>query len=142
MEQSLYAAEGITIVGIKFVDNQPTLDLLEAKATGIFSMIDEEISVPKGSDESFLQKVFSRHVVEGKHPNCLRPKGKDCKDTSRNFGILHYAGPVFYNISSFLEKNKDQLHVDILSVLRTSSSPLLKRMFPAPVEETNGRLVV
>jgi hypothetical protein len=29
MEQALYEAEGITIPGTAFVDNQPTLDLLE-----------------------------------------------------------------------------------------------------------------
>jgi myosin heavy subunit len=39
MEQALYLQEGITIPGTAFVDNQPTLDLLEAKATGVFSMV-------------------------------------------------------------------------------------------------------
>eukprot|EP01031_Cornospumella_fuschlensis_P031847 gene31847-38508_t len=76
MEQALYAEEGIHIPGTAFVDNQPTLDLLEAKVTGIFSMCDEEINVPKGSDEGFLQKVLTKHS-DGKHPNCVRPKAKD-----------------------------------------------------------------
>lgn len=114
MEQSLYKAEGITIPGTAFVDNQPTLDLLELKATGIFSMCDEEINVPKGSDGGFLQKVLQKHG-DGKHPNLIRPKPKDCLDYMKNFGVMHYAGPVFYNVTNFLEKNKVTLQILITS---------------------------
>jgi hypothetical protein len=53
----------------KFEDNQPTLDLLELKPTGIFSMIDEEISVPRGSDEGLLSKIFQKY---SSHPNIQR----------------------------------------------------------------------
>lgn len=139
MEQALYLQEGITIPGTAFVDNQPTLDLLEAKATGVFSMVDEEINVPRGTDEGFLQKLLNKYA-DGKHPNLLRPNVKDVKDFLKNFGIVHYAGPVFYNVANFLEKNKDQLHVDIVSLLRDSTSMFLKKMFPplAP-EEGNNR---
>jgi len=136
MEQALYQAEGIHIPGTAFVDNQPTLDLLEAKAVGIFSMIDEEINVPRGSDEGFLQKVLTK-FADGKHPNCLRPNVRDVKDFLKNFGVLHYAGPVFYNVTNFLEKNKDQLHADIVGLLRESSSPYIKKMFP-PEEPSRG----
>jgi myosin heavy subunit len=134
MEQALYESEGVAIEGIQFVDNQATLDLLEARNTGIFSLCDEEISMPKGTDETFLQKIFSRHV-DSKHPSCIRPKSKDCKDSLKNFGVLHYAGPVFYNVTAFLEKNKDQLHSDILNALRASTSPLLQKMFPTKSED-------
>lgn len=126
MEQTLYAAEGITIPGSSFVDNQPTLDLLEARINGIFSMTDEEISVPKGSDDGLLTKILKNHVT---HPNLVKPKVNQCKDFLKNFGVLHYAGVVFYNITNFLEKNKDQLHSDILACVRESSSSLLKRIF-------------
>jgi myosin heavy subunit len=57
LEQEMYAAEGVVVPSTDFKDNQPTLDLMEAKGTGIFSMIDEEINVPKGSDQGFLSKV-------------------------------------------------------------------------------------
>jgi myosin heavy subunit len=129
MEQELYAAEGIKIPGTAFVDNQPTLDLLEAKMTGVFSMVDEEINVPRGSDEGLLQKILAKYA-DGKHPNLLRPKARDCKDFLKNFGVLHYAGPVFYNVTNFLEKNKDQLHSDIIGVLQASKSSLISKFFP------------
>lgn len=137
MEQALYQAEGITIPGSSFVDNQPTLDLLELRGTGVFSMCDEEISVPRGSDDGFLTKVLQKHG-DGKHPNMIRPKAKDCKDFLKNFGILHYAGPVFYNVANFLEKNKDQLHADIVSVLQKSSSPMIVSMFPVDADAGKG----
>lgn len=51
---------------MQFEDNQITLDLLEVKSTGIFSMVDEEIVVPRGSDESLLNKLMQKHA---KHPS-------------------------------------------------------------------------
>ena len=136
MEQALYAEEGISIPGTAFVDNQPTLDLLELKGTGVFSMADEEINVPRGSDDGLLQKIMQKHA--GKHPNCMRPKPKECKDAHKCFGVLHYAGPVFYNITSFLEKNKDQLHSDIMGVLSGSTVDLVANMFPQEEEAQGG----
>ena len=127
LESALYEAEGISISATTFADNQPTLDLLEMKVTGIFSMCDEEINVPRGSDDGMLQKIFQKHI--GKHPNIIRPKGKDCKDNLKCFGVQHYAGPVFYNVTNFLDKNKDQVHVDILSALKTSTDPIMKILF-------------
>lgn len=127
LESALYKEEGITISSTSFADNQPTLDLLDLKVTGIFSMCDEEINVPRGSDDGMLQKILQKHG--GKHPNLIRPKGKDCKDNLKCFGVNHYAGPVFYNVTNFLDKNKDQVHVDIMSALKTSSMDLMKVMF-------------
>lgn len=136
LESALYKAEGITISSTSFADNQPTLDLLDLKVTGIFSMCDEEINVPRGSDDGMLQKILQKHG--GKHPNLIRPKGKDCKDNLKCFGINHYAGPVFYNVSNFLDKNKDQVHVDILSALKTSTDPLMKILFAEKEEAVSA----
>ena len=55
---------------------------LELKATGLFSMVDEEINVPKGSDEGFLAKAFKVH---SSHPNLSKPKPKDCIEV-----IIHF----------------------------------------------------
>jgi hypothetical protein len=137
LEQTLYESEGITISSTAFADNQPTLDLLEAKIVGVFSMCDEEISVPRGSDDGMLQKILQKHA--GKHPNLLKPKAKDCKDHLKSFGILHYAGPVYYNVANFLEKNKDQVHADIVGVLRSSTLPLVQQLFEAPAADAPSK---
>jgi myosin heavy subunit len=135
MELTLYEAEGITISGSTFVDNQPTLDLLEAKG-GIFSLCDEEINVPRGSDAGFLSKVLSKFAKKNEeHPNCMKPRPNQIKDDiSKNFGVLHYAGPVFYNCNAFLEKNKDSLHLDVVSVLAKSTVPTINSIFKAMEE--------
>lgn len=90
--------------------------------------------MPRGSDEGFLQKLLTKYA-DGKHANLVRPNVRDVKEFLKNFGIVHYAGPVFYNVTNFLEKNKDQLHVDIIGVLRDSTSIFLKKMFPPVTAE-------
>lgn len=50
MEQEAYKLEGIAIDYINFRDNSSTLAVIEEKTTGILSMIEEEINIPKGSD--------------------------------------------------------------------------------------------
>ncbi|GMI17925.1 hypothetical protein TrLO_g10564 [Triparma laevis f. longispina] len=137
LEQEMYAEEGIVVPSTNFKDNQPTLDLLELKGEGIFSMIDEEINVPKGSDQGFLKKAISKHES---NPNFDRPKtDKQCQDSKNCFGIVHYAGTVYYNVYNFLEKNKDALHPDVMSTLRTSTNTFVTTVLPAPAAASGGR---
>jgi len=121
IEQEEYEKEGIDVSAIEFADNQPTLDMLEAKSTGIFAMIDEEINVPKGSDLGFLSKVLKAHA---KHSNFKKPKPKDL-NADKVFVVVHYAGAVPYNCTDFLTKNQDSLHEDIVEVLSSSADSLL-----------------
>ena len=54
LEQAEYVNEGLSMSTITFKDNSEIIDLLEKKRTGLFAMIDEEISVPRGSDDGLL----------------------------------------------------------------------------------------
>ncbi len=47
----------------------------------------------------------------------LIPPGKL---NSTSFGIKHYAGEVYYEISNFLEKNKNIVNLDSFEVLQKS----------------------
>jgi hypothetical protein len=67
----VYNAEGVNVPATSFKDNKPTLLLLEDKAAGVFAMIDEEMNVPRGSDDTYLSKVKTKH---GKHENFCVPK--------------------------------------------------------------------
>jgi hypothetical protein len=139
LEQALYEAEGVTISATDFKDNKHTLEYLEARPVGVFSLCDDELMIGGASDDKLLRKIFQNH---DKHPNCLKPKPKDKILNSQNcFGVLHYAGPVFYNVNGFLEKNRDQLHVDITDMLQSSSNAIMKKMFSqvAPAAATSGR---
>lgn len=114
-----------------FEDNGPTLELLEKPRQGVLAMIDEEISVPRGSDASLLSKLVSKH---GPHKNFEKAGPKNCpKEYNRvAFGIVHYAGMVMYDTTDFLEKNKDQLHPDVVTMLHTTTSDLVKTCLPPP----------
>lgn len=56
LEQEQYLSEGIEWTMIDFYDNQPCIELIEAKL-GILSLLDEECRVPRGSDESWVGKL-------------------------------------------------------------------------------------
>lgn len=85
---------------------------------GVLSLLDEECQFPKGSDETFLEKVSQRHgtdeyfsckksllgAVRLVHKNTTVKPHK--KGSSPFFTIAHYAGSVDYQIKGFLEKNK------------------------------------
>ena len=85
LEEEEYKREGIDVANADFADNQPCLDLLEKERTGVFDLLDDEIYVPRGSDEGFLNKV-----LQIKHANLKRPKPKE-KDSRVCFNILHFA---------------------------------------------------
>lgn len=125
MEQAQYAEEGIPIEAIAFEDNQPTLELLEAKGTGIFALVDEETNVPKGSDEGFLNKCMTAHA---KHPRFDRARPKLHKDPTSCFVVKHYAGDVAYNVRNFLDKDRDAIHPSLMQLLTQSSNPLISEM--------------
>ena len=97
-------------------------------------MIDEELSVPKGTDETMLKKMLTKHA---KHPNFQAPKPKDL-NAHLVFIVVHYAGPVPYNVSSFLEKNRDALSEDILEVCFASKCPLISRLLRVDDDDASG----
>uniref|UniRef100_A0A8C9MC12 Myosin VB n=1 Tax=Panthera tigris altaica TaxID=74533 RepID=A0A8C9MC12_PANTA len=60
LEQEEYMKEQIPWTLIDFYDNQPCIDLIEAKL-GILDLLDEECKVPKGTDQNWAQKLYDRH---------------------------------------------------------------------------------
>lgn len=58
-----------------------------------------------GTDAKFLSKVQQLH---GNHKHYIMPKRNNCPDpdTRNCFGVVHFAGDVFYNVRDFVEKNK------------------------------------
>lgn len=79
-------------------------------------MIDEEINVPRGTDETLLNKILKTYAGSPLVKRFLiryislisfraKPSGKD-KNFLSSFVVTHYAGDVVYNIVGFLEKNK------------------------------------
>ena len=58
----IYESEGIACEGISFQDNKGCVRLIDLKGAGIFGFLDEEIMLPKGSEEKFMKKLH--HVFD------------------------------------------------------------------------------
>ncbi|ETN83119.1 myosin head [Necator americanus] len=118
LEQEEYAREGIQWTFIDFgLDLQACIELIE-KPLGIISMLDEECIVPKATDMTLAQKLNEQHL--GKHPNFEKPKPPKGKQAEAHFAMRHYAGTVRYNVTNWLEKNKDPLNDTVVSVMKAS----------------------
>uniref|UniRef100_A0A915CQN1 Myosin-3 n=1 Tax=Ditylenchus dipsaci TaxID=166011 RepID=A0A915CQN1_9BILA len=118
LEQEEYAREGIQWTFIDFgLDLQACIELIE-KPLGIISMLDEECIVPKATDLTLAQKLVEQHL--GKHPNFEKPKPPKGKQAEAHFAMRHYAGTVRYNVTNWLEKNKDPLNDTLVACMKAS----------------------
>ncbi|KAK1786290.1 hypothetical protein P4O66_017991, partial [Electrophorus voltai] len=124
LEQEEYLKEGFTWNHITYTDNQCTLDLLALKPLNILALIDEESHFPKGTDTTMLNKI---NQVHNNSKIFLSSKSSH----NMAFGIRHFAGAVHYdcNGDGFLEKNRDALSLDIITLIQKSSSKLLRQIF-------------
>jgi myosin-5 len=72
-EEDAYRAEGVPFEPVMFADNQEVLDLIDKKPCGILPLLDEEVVLPRTTDDTFLRKLGEKH--ERKHPRYERPRG-------------------------------------------------------------------
>uniref|UniRef100_A0A7N8XK57 Myosin VC n=1 Tax=Mastacembelus armatus TaxID=205130 RepID=A0A7N8XK57_9TELE len=127
LEQEEYMKEDIPWTLIDFYDNQPVIDLIEAKM-GILDLLDEECLFPQGTDQSWLQKLYSyldaNHLFE-------KPRL-----SSQAFVVQHFADKVEYQCKGFLEKNRDTLYEELVDILRDSKFPFLVNFFREEAQRT------
>ncbi|XP_074967057.1 myosin heavy chain, skeletal muscle, adult-like [Phalacrocorax aristotelis] len=126
LEQEEYKKEGIEWTFIDFgMDLAACIELIE-KPMGIFSILEEECMFPKATDTSFKNKLYDQHL--GKSSNFQKPKPAKGK-AEAHFSLVHYAGTVDYNISGWLEKNKDPLNETVIGLYQKSSVKTLALLF-------------
>lgn len=156
LEQEIYKRENIDWNFIDFgLDLQPTIDIIEKNnPIGIFSYLDEECVMPKGTDLTFLAKLSEvtnkksdnlRNSVDGKftkenHNLTINNSGSmfesfqkkvpiEILKLKNGFIIDHYAGRVEYIVDQWLKKNKDP-HFEYLScLLRESEDQYVREIF-------------
>ncbi|XP_034947004.1 myosin heavy chain, muscle isoform X9 [Chelonus insularis] len=127
LEQEEYTREGIEWAFIDFgMDLLACIELIE-KPMGILSILEEESMFPKATDKTFEEKLNNNHL--GKSPNFLKPKPPKPGQQAAHFAIGHYAGNVPYNITGWLEKNKDPLNDTVVDQFKKSSNKLLIEIF-------------
>ncbi|XP_026539899.1 unconventional myosin-Va isoform X1 [Notechis scutatus] len=121
LEQEEYMREQIPWTLIDFYDNQPCINLIEAKM-GILDLLDEECKMPKGSDNSWAQKLYNTHL----NKSALFEKPRL---SNKAFIIQHFADKVEYQCEGFLEKNKDTVYEEQINVLKSSKFKMLPELF-------------
>ncbi|CAL4115658.1 unnamed protein product, partial [Meganyctiphanes norvegica] len=127
LEQEEYKREGIDWTFIDFgLDLQACIELIE-KPLGILSILEEESMFPKATDKSFEEKLKTNHL--GKSSNFIKPRPPKPGIAEAHFGLVHYAGIVSYNITNWLEKNKDPLNDTVVDQLKKAGNFLSVEIF-------------
>ena len=121
VEQEEYLAEGIDWAMVDFGMDLAACIIMFEKPMGIWAILEEETLFPKSTDKSFEDKLKTQHL--GKSPPFAKPQSKT--DKNAHFAIIHYAGVVSYNVTSWLEKNKDPVNDTVVDVLKRASNALL-----------------
>merc|ERR1712079_107053 len=126
LEQEEYVREGIEWEMVDFgMDLEATIQLME-KPMGLLAILEEETLFPKSSDKSFEEKL--KENLLGKSPVFLK-KQPGSKDKNAHFAIAHYAGIVNYNLTNWLDKNKDPVNDTVVDQLKKANNALIVYLF-------------
>merc|ERR1712223_973014 len=119
VEQEEYLSEGIEWAMVDFGMDLAACIIMFEKPMGIWAILEEESLFPKATDKSFEEKLKQQHM--GKSPSFAKPnRAEDAPDPDAHFAIIHYAGTVSYNITAWLEKNKDPVNDTVADVIKHS----------------------
>merc|ERR1712156_1104790 len=116
VEQEEYVSEGIDWVMVDFGMDLAAAIIMFEKPMGIWAILEEESLFPKATWESFEEKL---KASLGKLPVFLKPQSKT--DKNAHFAISHYAGIVSYNVTGWLEKNKDPVNDTVVEIFKSTS---------------------
>ncbi|XP_035775743.1 myosin heavy chain, muscle-like isoform X20 [Anopheles albimanus] len=127
LEQEEYKKEGINWAFIDFgMDLLACIELIE-KPMGILSILEEESMFPKATDQTFAEKLMTNHLGKSAPFQKPRPPKPGCQ--AGHFAIGHYAGVVSYNITGWLEKNKDPLNDTVVDQFKKGTNALVVEIF-------------
>ncbi|XP_064618547.1 unconventional myosin-XIX-like isoform X2 [Lineus longissimus] len=131
--QEEYQKEAISWNYTNFVDNSACLDLLESNPS-VFALLNEECSLNRQSDDFALCDRLDSSLRESRHWS--RPR-----DFMRTPGFIvkHYAGCVQYGIEDLVDKNKDNVPLEFISLLQRSESTFIQTMFENFEVDTVGK---
>merc|ERR1712215_414708 len=92
---------------------------------GFLAVFEEESLFPKATDQTFCEKLHVNRL--GKWANFAKPNPRP--DPDAHFAVLHYAATVSYNLTGWLEKNKDPLNDTIVEMIKNGSNSLMVQCF-------------
>merc|ERR1719261_835923 len=117
VEQEEYVAEGVEWAPVDFGMDLAACIIMFEKPMGVWAILEEESLFPKATDKSFEEKL---KASLGKLPVFLKPQSKT--DKNAHFAISHYAGIVSYNVTGWLEKNKDPVNDSVVEIMKSTST--------------------
>jgi myosin heavy chain 6/7 len=125
VEQEEYVAEGIDWAMVDFGMDLAACIIMFEKPMGVWAILEEESNFPKASDKTLEDKMKAQHL--GKSPSMAKPQSKT--DKNAHFAIIHYAGIVSYNVTGWLEKNKDPVNDTVVDILKRGSCELMVQLW-------------
>ncbi|MAD25700.1 MAG: hypothetical protein CMO44_16190, partial [Verrucomicrobiales bacterium] len=125
LEQEEYVREGLDWANVDFgMDLQKCIDMFE-KPMALLAIFEEESLFPKATDLTFQQKLMDNML--GKWSQFAKPNPRP--DPDAHFAVLHYAATVSYNLTGWLEKNKDPLNDTIVEMIKNGGNALMIQCF-------------
>merc|ERR1712088_837247 len=120
LEQEEYVKEGLDWANVDFgMDLQKCIDMFE-KPMALLAIFEEESLFPKATDQTFAEKLHANLL--GKWANFAKANPRP--DPDAHFAVIHYAATVSYNLTGWLEKNKDPLNDTIVEMIKNGSNSL------------------
>jgi hypothetical protein len=104
------------------------IDLIAKRPSGLLNALEELSVLNRGQQDegSLLAAYNSTHAS-----NPLYERPRFGGNTSKLFTVKHYAGPVTYNVTGFLDKNNNALQEDLLTLLMCSSNAFVQNAIVA-----------
>merc|ERR1719278_2140654 len=106
------------------MDLQKCIDMFE-KPMAFLAIFEEESLFPKATDATFAEKLMTNLL--GKWTQFAKPNPRP--DPDAHFAIIHYAATVSYNLTGWLEKNKDPLNDTIVQLIKEGGNDLAIQCF-------------
>ncbi|XP_055860638.1 uncharacterized protein LOC106074351 isoform X3 [Biomphalaria glabrata] len=130
-ERQLYLDEHVEIsdIDISGINNDAILNMFMER-NGILAMIDEDSRIDFSDDNKLvtkLKKMFDKD-----------PHFEPSANNTPEFGIVHFAGKVYYSAVSFIQKNRDTLSDDTLECLKSSENTLIQDLFTVQESHTGS----
>merc|ERR1719229_678417 len=125
LEQEEYVKEGLDWANVDFGMNlQKCIDMFE-KPMALLAIFEEESLFPKATDATFAEKLMTNML--GKWTQFAKPNPRP--DPDAHFAVIHYAATVSYNLTGWLEKNKDPLNDTIVELIKNGGNQLAIECF-------------
>merc|ERR1719466_9691 len=121
----MYVREGLDWANVDFgMDLQKCIDMFE-KPMAFLAIFEEESLFPKATDKTFAEKLMTNML--GKWTQFAKPNPRP--DPDAHFAVIHYAATVSYNLTGWLEKNKDPLNDTIVELIKNGGNQLAIECF-------------